>query len=136
MEIFYKACDGQIFDSEEDCAYHEILLEIGDKHCAIFADWYGRIFTLKDALNSKNGYSLEPNMYYMYAKNREAFESAREYLFEPYGLESPDWDVSLADDEPQAWFYDENDCSWKTWASKIQDYFETKEIFDEMMKRG
>lgn len=135
MEILYRAYDGKMFDTEEDCAFYETLAEIGDKPCAIFADWRGNIFTLKDALNYGSSYSPESVMY-MYAKNFEVFETAREYLFEAYGIECPDWDVSLDDDEPQAWLYDEECNEWKTWKSKVKEYFETKKIFDEMMKRG
>ena len=137
MEILYKACDGQIFDSEEDCAYHETMLEIGDKPCAIFADSHGKVFSLKDALTAGSGYSPDSVMY-MYAKNREVFEIAREYLFDAFGITCPEWDASLADDEPQAWYFEDAYWSdgWKTWESKVQDYFETKEIFDKMMKRG
>lgn len=135
MEILYRAGDGRIFETEEDCAYHETLLEIGDKPCAIFADWRGHVFTLKDALNHESGYSPESVMY-MFAANSDLWACARDYLFEPYGIECPDWDMSLANDEPQAWFYDESYGGWKTWESKVKDYFETKEIFDKMMKRG
>ena len=135
MEILYKACDGKIFDKEEDCAYYETLLEIGNKPCAIFADWRGRVFTLKEALNPDSSYSPDAVMY-VYAANKNLWACAYNCLFEPYGIECPEWDDSLADDEPQAWLYDESCDGWKTWESKVKDYFETKEIFDKMIKRG
>jgi len=135
MEILYKACDGRIFDDEDDCANYEIMLDIADKACALFATYQGKIFTIKDALSPDGEYGPEAVMY-VYAPNLEAFATARDYIFEAYGLESPEWDFEAPDDAPQAWVYESKLDGWKSWASMVQDFYETKEIFEKMKEKA
>lgn len=132
MEILYKACDGEIFDTANECEAHENLLEMrGVK--AFFANSAGETISLDDVIEDRD--NIEDIVFIKYFSKDDYNKVCK--LFDYYGITCPE-DYAEDYSEPHCWYWDESIHygGWVNLYERLGELERIKEIFDNFEKRG